>query len=213
MADLVRSLREETALATRPQAELVHVVVAPRPLSVHRVESYVSPTQTVAQIIDALHIPAWCYLVVTIDGVPLPKRFWAATRVKPGHHLFIRAVPMGGGGGGAGGGGDSNKTTRIVLMAVVAIVSIAIIAVTAGAGTPLALGLTGAAWGMIGAAAVSILGTLAITMLLPPPGPQSLNAGDQKELKSITSARNAAVPYAPIPYVAGRHKIFPPAAA
>jgi hypothetical protein len=63
--------------------------------------------------------------------------------------------------------------------------------------------------------AVSIIGTMAINALIPPPTPKALGAsGDPfQQLNSLTGTSNQASPFGVIPCVVGSFRFFPPHAA
>lgn len=111
---------------------------------------------------------------VFIDGQYIRDAVWEQTITQPGQSVIVRAIPMGGGGEGQG-----KDVVRIVAM--VAILGAAI-AISGGALAPLAGALAGAGgWAamvggstaaLIAGAATSILGTLALSSLIPQPLPR-----------------------------------------
>ena len=108
---------------------------------------------------------------VFIDGEYVKDAAWEYTVTRPGQSVVVRAVPMGGEGGGKDVG-------RIVAM--VAIMALAI-AVSGGALAPLAAAFGAGGMGLLAAgstyavllgASISIVGSLALTGLIPSPLPR-----------------------------------------
>ena len=150
--------------------------------------------------------------VICINGRPVFRSAWGRITPKPMSNgvpveVTFHAPPL---GGGKEGGGKN-------ILAIVA--GIAITALTgfiAGGGIAKAFGLTGKAFlsGGIGSilagAGVSLVGSLLISSLVPPP---SIQTG-----KSITNAGPASAegnvlePNGPVPRVIGERKVFPPLA-
>lgn len=153
---------------------------------------------------------------VTIDGVLVHHAQWEHIVTRAGESVVVRAIPTGGGGGG-------KDVIRIVAM--VAVLSLAI-AVSGGALAPLG-GLLAGAGGfaalvggstasLLVAGAVSIIGTLAISALIPPARPKLNDLSGQTNSSntlSLNGVSNQLVPYGIVPRVYGRHRIFPPLAA
>jgi hypothetical protein len=105
-----------------------------------------------------LRIPPYAVSVVMIDDEVVPYALWPRVRVRPGHHLFIRAVP----GGGGGQGGDDNKLLRTALQIVVIAIAIAIVVLSEG---------TALAPAAMGIAAVFSVGANLVPIALLPPRP------------------------------------------
>lgn len=148
---------------------------------------------------------------VFIDDQLVPKSEWEWAVPKAGQQVTVRVIPT--------GGGQGKDALRIVAM--IGVITLA--AVSAGAGgAPLGgfLGFTGAAAQGIGSAiiasTVSIVGSLAVTALIPPQK-QNLadlgGLGNTSPTLSLTGSQNRLAPYAPIPRVYGRHRMYPPMAA
>jgi hypothetical protein len=142
-------------------AESFRVVTATHPFSFERKELSLPEGATVAEIVAAAKIPHGCMARVTINGVPVTDEWWPRVRPRKGAVVLVRAVPLGGGGGQ---GQDQNKTLRTVLQVVVAIVAIVLIVLSYGAATPAVASLYLAA-----ASAVSLVGSINVARLLPPP--------------------------------------------
>jgi len=145
------------ALAVRSP---VDVIAVPHPFSTKRIAVQVREGATLAEIVAQAGLSPLVDARVFIERAglvygPISRDWWPRIRPKRGSRVTIRALPSGG-----GGGGDSNKTLRLILQIVVIIVAIVITVATYGAGAPIG-------WAMVAGATVSIIGNLAINMLLP----------------------------------------------
>ena len=157
---------------------------------------------TVAQIVAAARLPSDYdpFLRVWINDREVPRAEWALTKPQAGQNLYIRVVP-----------GKSGKDTfRAVAMVVIAVVAFATGQWVAG---QLALKAGTMAFGIVSgvtAAAISAVGMLALNALVPPPGFER-DKGDQRY--SLTGTQNSFSPYANIPRVFGKRRLFPMHAA
>lgn len=128
--------------------------------------------------------------------------------------LLLAVIPQGGGGGGGG----KNPLAAVLTIAVV----IAAVAITGGAAAgllgagTLAAGSTGA---MVLAAGVSLIGTMAISALCPPPPISTGDTGSyggsvtESNTYSIAGQSNTMRKYGAVNRVYGRHKVSPTIAA
>ena len=147
---------------------------------------------TVAQLVgdDAAYS-----LQVTIGGHDVPRALWPHVRPKPGVVVYIRAYPQGGSGG---------KILRTVAM--VAVMAAAMWVIGPGAA---AFDLTAGSFGAtVLGVGVSMLGSLLVNALLPPPQ-HPMTGGQYNRLNSFTGTSNQAQPYAPIPLVLGQTRALP----
>ncbi len=146
---------------------------------------------------------------VFIDGELIPDAAWETVTPRDGQAVVVRRIPL-----GPGGGGDRGKQAmQIVGMLALVVASV----VTAGAGIP-ALGIAaGSLSANLVGAAILIGGTLALRALVPPPRPILSALSGQRSAQSptlsLTGSSNQMAPYARIPRVYGRHRIYPPLAA
>lgn len=131
-------------------------VVKPHPFASDTSVAYMCEGQTLREVIgDA----ATDSLRIEVGGIEVPAHMWDKVRPRAGTPVHVTVVPQGGNGG---------KWLRTILLIVVAIVAIV---VSDGAAAP----YLGAAFGQgtVGAAvlgaAIGIVGSLAITPLIPPP--------------------------------------------
>jgi len=108
-------------------------------------------------------------------------------RPKAGTFIHVINYPRGGGG---------NKWLRTIALVVVAYLSY-------GVGSGAIGGLSGG-YAAAGAAAVGIIGNIAINSLIPPPTQNGINGGDPfSQLSSLTGTSNQANPNGVIPCVIG----------
>lgn len=132
---------------------------------------------------------------VSIGGHIVPRQLWSQVRPKAGQMIHVAILPQGGGNGA--------KWIRIV-----ALVVISVLTYGAGAGWFAAGGYfaAGSASAAALAAGISIVGTLAINALVPPPTAKGLGQGGGdpfEQLNSLTGTSNQAAPYGVIPCVVG----------
>lgn len=140
------------------------------------------------------------YLRVILNDEVIEADAWALTFPKAGDSVAIVLVPQ--------GGGDSIWRT----LAMVAVVVVAIVA-TAYLG-PAGVGLMSATQAALVGAAISLVGSLAVNALFPPPTAgfdSSTGGGASSEAETYGFSRqsNTLTPYQAIPRLYGRRKIFP----
>ncbi len=145
------------------------------------------------------------HAVVVVDGITIQPSIYSETIPEDGSIVTLNVLPAGGGGG--------KDIMRIVL-------TIAVIAISAGVGVWAAGGMTGfaAAATTAGVAAgVGMVGMLAVNALVPPASSKlsDLSGANSSEsaAHNITGMRNAVRHYGVIPRVYGRRKYCPPYAA
>jgi hypothetical protein len=185
----------------------VHVLARPRPFAAERADLAVPARLTLAEIVGvAIPDPAWHdHAVVLIGDERIERRWWHRLRPKPGTFVTVHIVPRGQNG------------WRIAGMIGIAVLAITASALTYGALTGPAIGMSsvwaGAIAGGIGAA-VSIGGTFALNALVPPPVPAvSKDYAKDKPAWLIAGARNRADPWGKVPFLLGRFRLTPPYAA
>lgn len=189
-----------SAEVLRPLEGAVHLIGRPHPLRSDIAEHHLPAGLSIAEML-AVAIPdagARRYVNVYIAGAPVPAEWHERVRPKPGSRVEFRAWVQ---------GGDTFRT----------LLSIAVLVVAAWAGpaAALAFGMTGTAAtlaaGLITAGA-SIVGSLLVNAIAPPPAPgrDALGArGRQELLPGIRGSQNRADPYGPIPLILGRHLVVP----
>jgi hypothetical protein len=175
---------------------LIHAM--PHPLRPEILTAEVEEGATLEEMLGANAGPtvhAW------VGGTRVDRACWKHVRPKAGAVVTVKVLAAGGGGGG-------DKTARTVLQ--IAVMAAAI-AVTGPAGAA-----TG--WAAFGyytaAAAISVVGSLAINALIPPQIPSAPTGGNSFDrLRAVTGTRNQVNAFGAVPRVYGRHRIFPPFAA
>lgn len=150
--------------------------------------------------------------VICINGRRAPKESWNLIRPKAQHNgmvveITFHAPPMGGGGKEGG---------KNILAIVAGIALTAITGFIAGGGLASKLGLSAKLFGSgtigatLAAAGVSLIGSLLISSLVPPP---VIPTGKTLSNPGPASAEgNVLEPNGPIPRVIGERKVFPPLA-
>jgi hypothetical protein len=151
--------------------------------------------------------------VICINGRPVYRQAWGVIRPKAEHNgipveITFHAPPM---GGGKEGGGKN------ILAIVAGIALTALTGFVAGGGLATKLGLSAKLFGAgtigatLAAAGVSLVGSLLLSALVPPPviptGPKAVNNPG-----AASADGNILEPNGPIPRVLGQRKVFPPLA-
>lgn len=225
----------DLTLVDRPKP--VRLIAKPLPFSTATEEREVPAGLTVLEMVR-LVMPDHRlvkYAEVTITNADMTcephvivREHWHAITPKPGTSVSVVVVPRGGGGGGKS---PLRTILMIAVMAAAFIVPQLAIAGYLGVGAQtamaglanfgLSLGLSPSlavsfATGIV-SSAISLVGTLLINAIAPPPKPKlpdlsGFNARVSPTLQ-ITGTSNKANPYGPVPRVYGRARIFPPYAA
>jgi hypothetical protein len=177
-----------------------HVVAKPHPFDCETVFCQFRHGMTIA---EALGEHASHSAQVILGGVEVPRELWSKVRPRIGMPVEVILYPQGGNGG---------KVLRIVaIVALMYLTAGASAGLFATAGGMFAAGSTSAA---VLAAGISIVGSMAINALIPPPSPKMSAQQDPfQQLASITGTSNQATPYGVIPCVVGTVRFFPPHAA
>jgi hypothetical protein len=159
---------------------------------------------SVAEIVAAAGVTPSPHIRVFVGDRLVPREAWAHVRPRAGRMVSITCAAAGGQGGG--------KTALRI------IATVAIIAVAAVAGGPLAvsLGYSVTAVGASAAAnaaaiatgAIGLAGTLLISALIPPAKPR-IGGNEAGVSPVITGARNEARPFGVVPEVLGEHVVAP----
>ena len=145
------------------------------------------------------------YLQIWIGEHRVPPANWALVRPKPTATVYVRVRPQGKG---------AKNILRAVLM--IALVAVAVYFLGPASGfITTTLGLTGTAAAAASAALVglaTLVGQLVINALIPPPG-LSNSQGKNDPRYQLTGSNNRFAPYAPIPRLFGKMKVYPLVAA
>ena len=126
-----------------------------------------------------------------VDGRPVPRAAWAATRLSAGQIVTLRAT--------VGDGGDGKNPLRTLLQLAVLFAAIYV---------PPLLASSSFAQALIGAA-ITIVGGLLVDAIAPPPMPDQSRPGTPEPVYSLTGGANRARPYDPLLLVLGAHRVFP----
>lgn len=131
--------------------------------------------------------------IISLNGDIVKPEQWALVYPHADDLVVITRLPK----------GDGRDVLRLIA-------AIAVIAFAAWAGPLIAAALPGSAafW----TSATMFFGMVAIGLLLPPTMPDT-SLDETKRLNSLTGTRNRFAPFAPIPNVYGRHRLYPPIAA
>ena len=129
-------------------------VVKPHPLTSDTSVAYMREGQTLREVIGP---DATDSLRIEVGGVEVPAHMWDKVRPRAGTPVHVTVVPQGGNGG---------KWLRTILLIVLAVVTYGIAGYAGlAASAASTFGGTAAVW----AAGIMLVGTLAITPLIPPP--------------------------------------------
>lgn len=201
--EVPHSFSEATASAERVQRVVVH----PHPFYTYSQALTVPEGATVAEIVAAGGIPEAYhgFLRVWIGDIEVPRHLWHRVRPKAGKQVYVRATPQG------GGGGDGKNVLASILMLVVT--------VAAAVFAPMIAGALGFAQGTVGfqiatsliGAGISLVGALLVSSLIPPPPAGDAGLVGQRAL--LSGVRNQFQPYADIPRILGKRRVYPLQAA
>jgi predicted phage tail protein len=167
--------------------------------------------RTIAQILEALELPPVMhqYVRVWVDDFEISSEFWGHVRPKTGRTVYVRVMAHG------GSGGKILRTVLSIAIAVAAIYFAPVLAGTGVAGASMAGMTLGAQIGtVLVATGVTLLGNMALNALIPPQQPTSPDFGSMSAPRyQLTGTQNRFEPYANIPRVFGRRRMYPLMAA
>lgn len=164
---------------------------------------------TVKEIVDFVCLEnSWLknYIVIQIGEDFIPKEAWHLVRLKKNAPVRILVVPQGGGGGGG--------ILKVVAMVAIVIAAVYFAPIVAGY-----IGVTSAAGIAAVGAGLSMIGTLAISALFPPPQIDSPSTQSSTSVTAenptfgFSSTKNTTKPYSPVSRVYGKNKVTPAYAA
>lgn len=158
-----------------------------------RVVRRIARRRRISDLAPQTHLPYYCLL----NGEPVLRARWRATKMQRGDIVTFITLPQDGGGGGS-------DPMRTVLMIAVMIYAPQLGAAMFGAGT---VGAT------IATAGMQMLGGALINAVLPPPKPpaphQAAALAAPSPTYSVSGQGNMARLGSPIPVLYGRHVLFP----
>ena len=135
-------------------AQTFPAVVKPHPLTSDTSVAYMREGMTLRDVIGP---DATDSLRIEVGGVDVPAHMWDKVRPRAGTPVHVTVVPQGGNGG---------KWLRVVLLIIIAVVTYGIGGYAGlAASAASTFGGTAAVW----AAGIMLVGTLAVTPLIPPP--------------------------------------------
>ncbi|MEO7860256.1 MAG: hypothetical protein ABIU05_07385 [Nitrospirales bacterium] len=147
------------------QQDNLRIIACPHILSLEKGRIDVSRPAG-GNVNDLLRSIAWTpdslHARVFIDGVYVKDAVWETTFPGPGQSVNVRAIPM----GGAMGGGENQGKDAARMVAMIGVLALAIAA-------PYLAPVLLAGWvGVAATAAISIVGSLAVTAQIPPALPR-----------------------------------------
>ena len=167
--------------------------------------------QTVAEMVASLNFPADYdgFVHVWINDLPLDRDQWEHVIPAEGQMIYVRVIPQGG-----GSGKDILRTVATIAIAVVAFYYAPVLmgfqAGTAGWAAASAAGF-GSYLAVAGiSAGIAILGNMALNAIIPPPKLElDFGNGLGSQKNQLTGSSNRFAPYAPIPRVFGKRRMYP----
>ena len=177
-------------------------VYSPHPLMPARdrqlLHAHFEPGETLGGYLERTGIAARIRhrpVLVTIDGLRVPRSFWQHCRPKPGTLIQVQALVH---------GGDGKNPIATVL-----IIALMVYAPYLAPELAAAYGGTAAVW----QAGIMVVGGMAINAAFPPPNPQlsqgALGQQAESPTYSLSGGSNRMRPYEPMPVIMGAHRIFP----
>lgn len=174
------------------------VVARPHPFCQRPSVVAITAGKTIQQILDEALDGADCpaTLRVEVGGYEVPAKLWAKVRPKAGTQIALTVMPA--------GGDDGNKWLRTILMIVVVVVAWYAAPYVAGA-----IGVSASYTGVI-ASGLTMLGTMAVNALVPPPKPSlGADSAPTERQFALTGTQNRINPFGPIPLVVGDMRYYP----
>jgi predicted phage tail protein len=191
--------------------ETVRVTSMPSPLSMRRISVEVPTGGSIADMLAVIGLIPEAPARVFLGDRPITLEERSRVFPKPGEFLTVRVIPAGRGGKSA-----LAIVVTIAVMAAAAWVSAGALAPAMAAAFGPAIGGSFAAGGfgaLLAGSAVSVLGSLLLKALVPPPKPPTPKVSSTPHSFSVSGNANFAAPYSPIPKIYGARKIFPQYAA
>lgn len=183
----------------------VPIIVCPRPFTMEgRQRKRLRPGMSIADMLMEFDLnPETLPARVFLDDCLVEKSYWHCVKPKANHLVSVRVIPE--------GGGQGKDVLRIVAM--VGVIALAIAAPYIAGALGSTLLSTGIGASLL-TASVGIVGSLAVSALIPPPNadiPQLGGANlDRSQALSITGTRNEMNLYGVVPRVFGRMRYYPP---
>lgn len=171
-------------------ATSVHVLAKPNVFTDEVLETYIAPGSSLRDILgnDGNNY------IITLNGEIIPHTQWELTFPAEDDHILISSYPL----------GDAGED----ILRVVAMIAVIYFAWWAAPYLASWYGGSAAFW----QSALSFAGVLVVGLVLPPTLPDT-SVEERKRLNSITGTRNNFAPFAPIPNIYGKHRLYPPYAS
>ncbi len=202
MTEIQSAVRE----AINPQ---IPVVVHPHPFATDVKLMVALEGQSISTVVEKAGFPAVYrqYLRVWIGDEEIPVESWDSTFITDGQNIYLRVVPQ-------KSGKDIFRAIAMVVITAVAFSVAGPAGLNLGGSLASSLGVTSAIGtsiitGLV-AAGIATIGYLALNALVPPPG---LRNNQQDEKYRLTGSSNQFAPYANIPRIFGKRRLFPLLAA
>lgn len=203
----------------KPLALSSGVVYRPEPFGAAARAALAIEGRSLSQIVAALDVPAHyeSHVRVWIDDAEVPRERWSQVRPREGRMVYVAVVPQ----GGSGGGKNLVRTIAFIAVAIIAIsvapqissglVEAGVLSAEAAAFTIGGVNIVNAGI----AAGLSMIGNALVNALIPPPRPgfdvNSLadSNGITQPRYQLTGVQNRIAPYANIPRVFGKRRMYP----
>lgn len=160
----------------------------------------VEPGKTIEEIVRACDIPEgiWLNVVIILNGTEVVRDEWSNVFPVESDVLSIHVVPL--------GGGDGKSILRLVAVVAIAIAAPALGASLAKSAIGTTLGLSAG----VAQAGITIIGTLAVNALIPPPTirPNVPGGSATSNAYFLSGQSNRARPYEIVPVTYGMHRLF-----
>ena len=161
---------------------------------------------TVRELVEVTRLPShvYPYIAVFVNGVGVSCKHWHLVKPKEHAHVLITLIPQ---------GDNSNKiigTALVLALSIVATPLAGSALTAAGAGSLVGTAAQGAL-----ALGITMVGSMAINALFPPPLEKNRNSSStsRSAALSITGQSNAATPYGVVQRVYGTYRVYPKVAA
>ena len=203
-----------------PERPGVRLSCCPNPFSNERLSGIAMSGMSIGEIVRmyarhdvVLFAHVWVANADMTKQDYVDAKYWEVVRPKAGALVTIRMIPQGGGGGG-------KSPLRMIAMLAVAVLAAwggAVLApmLTGALGFSTAVGSTAViVAGSIISGAITMIGTMLVNALIPPPNPNQNQSGyggvASSPNQAITGTQNRANIYGAVPRVFGKVLVNPP---
>jgi len=145
-------------------------------------------------------LPEETHWAVSINAAVIPSEAWATTFLQQEDWIVVVPVPEGGGQGSKG-------ILRMVAMLALTFAAPMLAPAILGAGLAGTTIMMGVTVGQVFGAVVSLVGSMLINALLPPPKPKKLDEGDSSPTYGIDGVKNTQNENIPTPIVYGEYRV------